>query len=117
MIENHDEGVSDREDHDMIAAMDSNSLTMMTMMTWSMPLEYWGVVGLACPCQPDKGGLQSSLSVLGLTPKEDEWIGEVLKNHNYHYCVFCNYRHEDCEVGYKEEEPRSFIFVHIMSFK
>ena len=85
MIENHDEGVSDREDHDMIAAMDSNYLTMMTiitmktMMTWSMPLEYWGVVGLACPCQPDKGGLQSSLSVLGLTQKEDEWIGEVLK--------------------------------------
>ena len=79
MIENHDEGVSDREDHDMIATMDSNSLTMMTMMTWSMPLEYWGVVGLACPCQPDKGGLQSSLSVLGLTQKEDEWIGDVFK--------------------------------------
>ena len=82
MIENNDEGVSVREDHDMIAAMDSNYLTMMTMMTmmtWSMPLEYWGVVGLACPCQPDKGGLQSSLSVLGLTQKEDEWIGEVLK--------------------------------------
>ena len=80
MIENHDEGVSDREDHDMIATMDSNSLTMMTMMTmmtWSMPLEYWGVVGLACPCQPDKGGLQAALSVLGLTQKE------VLKNHNY----------------------------------
>ena len=76
MIENHDEGVSDREDHDMIAAMDSNSLTMIT---WSMPLEYWGVVGSACPCQPDKGGLQSSLSVLGLTQKEDEWIGEVFK--------------------------------------
>ena len=113
MIENHDEGVSDREDHDMIATMDSNSLTMMT---WSMPLEYWGVVGLACPCQPDKGGLQSSLSVLGLTQKEDEWIGEVLKNIII-VVFFCNYRREDCEVGYKEEEPRSFIFVHIMSFK
>ena len=81
MIENHDGGVSDREDHDMIATMDSNSLTMMTMMTWSMPLEYWGVVGLACPCQPDKGGLQSLLSVLAKGGRVD-W-GGVKK---YHYC-------------------------------